>query len=71
MRKRWLDAEESYLAITRSGRYSEYYELALYKLDVIEPEDGHVERFPGAADACDHRYHAVFRQHDEPHGYPG
>jgi TolA-binding protein len=31
-RKKYLDAEESYLAITEMGTVSEYYELALYKL---------------------------------------
>jgi tetratricopeptide (TPR) repeat protein len=31
-RKKWLDAEDSYLAITRMGQSSDYYELALYKL---------------------------------------
>jgi tetratricopeptide (TPR) repeat protein len=32
MRKRYLDAEEAYSAITAMGVGSEYYELALYKL---------------------------------------
>jgi TolA-binding protein len=32
MRKKYIDAEESYLAITEMGEGSEYYELALYKL---------------------------------------
>jgi TolA-binding protein len=31
-RKKFLDAEEAYAAITRRGTASEYYELALYKL---------------------------------------
>jgi tetratricopeptide (TPR) repeat protein len=31
-RRRYLDAEEAYAAITRMGAASEYYELALYKL---------------------------------------
>ena len=31
-RKRFLEAEEAYLAVTRMGESSEYYELALYKL---------------------------------------
>jgi len=31
-RRRWLDAEAGYAAITRMGPRSEYYELALYKL---------------------------------------
>lgn len=31
-RKKYLDAEEAYSAITRMGPRSEYYELALYKL---------------------------------------
>jgi tetratricopeptide (TPR) repeat protein len=32
VRKRWIDAEEAYSAITAMGVGSEYYELALYKL---------------------------------------
>ncbi|MBW2293444.1 MAG: tetratricopeptide repeat protein, partial [Deltaproteobacteria bacterium] len=31
-RKKFLDAEEAYAAITRKGVFSDYYELALYKL---------------------------------------
>ncbi len=32
VRRRWIDAEEAYSAITAMGVGSEYYELALYKL---------------------------------------
>ncbi|MEN8160229.1 MAG: tetratricopeptide repeat protein, partial [Myxococcota bacterium] len=32
VRRRWLDAEEGYAAITRKGAQSDYHELALYKL---------------------------------------
>jgi len=43
-RRKYLDAEESYAAVTALGPTSEYYELALYKLGwALYKQDMHEE----------------------------
>jgi len=55
-RKRYLDAEEAYAAITAMGASSEYYELALYKLGwTFYKQDMHEEALHRYVALLDHR----------------